>query len=140
MGIKQGLLAIGLGLLAGCADVNYSETAAQLAADELTGYWQSVGPQSELLSPDAQASLAIMPDGTTFECRQWQRVIAVQGKLTHNSSRSRWKNITEKQGQYGLALRDGKLRYAGMTMQQVSTLTPECAEALLAVAAAKPAP
>lgn len=139
MSIKKGLLAAGLGLLAGCADVNYSETVAQPAADELTGYWQSVGPQSELVSPEAQASLVIMPDGTTFECRQWQRVIAVQGKLMHNPGSSRWKNITEKQDLYGLALGDGNLKYAGMTMQRVRGLTPECTQALQAVAAAKPA-
>lgn len=139
MGIKHGLLAAGLGLLAGCADVNYSETIAHPAADELTGYWQSVGPQSELVSPDARASLAIMPDGTTFECRQWQRVIAVQGKLIQNPGSSRWKNITEKQDLYGLALRDGELKYAGMTLQRVRALTPECTEALQAVTAAEPA-
>lgn len=132
--MKQGLLIAGLFLLAGCAEVKYSQVIAHPAPDVLTGYWQSVGPQSELLSPEAMATLVVMSDGTTLDCRQWQRVIAVQGKLTRQTDSERWQNITEKEDVYSLSPRDNQLKYAGMTLQRVNQPTRECAQALQAVA------
>ncbi|VEC52838.1 Putative lipoprotein [Klebsiella aerogenes] len=32
------------------------------------------------MSPDAIASLIVTKEGDTFDCRQWQRVIAQPGK------------------------------------------------------------
>ena len=133
--MKRGLLITGLLLLVGCSGVKeYSEVITHPAPANLTGYWQSTGPQSELVSPDAIASLVVMPDGETFDCRQWQRVIAVPGKLTRKASDDSWLNITEKEEVYTLSLDDNQLNYAGMTLQRVSKLTSECAQALSAVA------
>lgn len=128
--MKQGLLIAGLLLLTGCAGKEYSEVIAHPAPAGLTGYWQSVGPQSELISPEAQASLVVMPDGTTLDCRQWQRVIAVSGKLSLKSDGESWQNTTEKEDIYSLVPRDNQLKYAGMTLQRVSQLTSECTQAL----------
>lgn len=103
MGMKQGLLITGLLLLVGCTGVkDYAEVIAHPSPAELTGYWQSAGPQSELVSPQAQASLVVIPDGTTLDCRQWQRVIAVSGKLTRRAEGARWLNITEQGDIYPL--------------------------------------
>lgn len=129
--MKQGLLIAGLLLLTGCAGVKeYSDVIAHPAPSGLTGYWQSIGPQSELISPEAQASLIVMPDGTTLDCRQWQRTIAVSGKLFLKSGSDRWQNITEQGDIYSLAPHDNQLKYAGMTLQRVSKLTSECTQAL----------
>lgn len=134
MGMKQGLLITGLLLLVGCTGVkDYAEVIAHPSPAELTGYWQSAGPQSELVSPQAQASLVVIPDGTTLDCRQWQRVIAVSGKLTRRAEGARWLNITEQGDIYPLAQHDNQLQYGGMTLQRVSKLTPECAQALQAI-------
>jgi len=132
--MKQGLLIAGLFLLAGCTGVKeYSDVIAHPAPAGLTGYWQSVGPQSELISPEARASLVVMPDGTTLDCRQWQRVIAVSGKLSSKSGSDSWQNITEKDDVYSLTPHDNQLSYAGMTLQRVSKLTSECTQALQAL-------
>lgn len=137
--MKQGSLIVGLLLLAGCAGVKeYSDVIAHPAPAELTGYWQSVGPQSELISPEAQASLVIMADGTTLDCRQWQRVIPVSGKLSLKSDNESWQNITEEGDIYALAPQDNQLKYAGMTLQRVSKLTNECAKALQTVTEQSP--
>lgn len=132
--MKQGLLIAGLLLLAGCAEVKpYSALIAHPAPTDLTGYWQSTGPQSELISPEARASLVIMQDGTTLDCRQWQRVIAVSGKLSLKADSERWQNLTEKGDVYSLSQHDNQLDYAGMTLQRVSKLTSECTQALQAL-------
>lgn len=129
--MKKGSLIAGLLLLAGCAEVKeYSEVMAHPAPAGLAGYWQSVEPQSELISPEAQATLVVQPDGTTLDCRQWQRVIAVPGKLSLQAGSEHWKNMTEKGEVYSLSQQDNQLRYAGMTLQRVSKLTNECAQAL----------
>jgi DNA-binding transcriptional regulator of glucitol operon len=61
----------------GCVQVdNYSEVVKAPAPAGLEGYWQSKGPQSEMMSPDAIASLIVTKEGDTLDCRQWQRVIA----------------------------------------------------------------
>jgi len=139
--MKQGVLITGLLLLVGCAGVkDYSEVIAHPAPADLTGYWQSVGPQSELVSPEALATLVVKPDGETLDCRQWQRVIAVPGKLTRQAEGQRWLNITEQQDVYSLARQDNQLKYAGMTMQRVSKPTMECAKALQAITEPQPTP
>ncbi len=38
------------------------------------------------MSPDAIASLIVTKEGDTFDCRQWQRVIAQPGKLMNRDS------------------------------------------------------
>ena len=52
----------------------------------LAGFWQTKGPQSAMMSPDAIASLIVTKEGDTFDCRQWQRVIAQPGKLMNRDS------------------------------------------------------
>lgn len=134
--MKQGLLITGLLLLVGCAEVrDYSQVVAQPAPAELTGYWQSVGPQSELVSPEAQATLVVMADGKTLDCRQWQRVIALPGKLTRQAASEHWQNITANREIYPLTWQNNQLEYAGMTLQRVSQLSRECALALKTAAA-----
>ncbi len=39
-----------------------------------------------MMSPDAIASLIVTKEGDTFDCRQWQRVIAQPGKLMNRDS------------------------------------------------------
>lgn len=70
-------------VLAGCAEVeNYNDVVKTPAPAGLEGYWQSKGPQRKLVSPEAIASLVVTKEGDTLDCRQWQRVIALPGKLT----------------------------------------------------------
>ncbi|MBS0846960.1 lipoprotein YedD [Citrobacter sp. JGM124] len=129
--MKQGLLITGLLLLVGCTGITeYADVIPHPAPADVAGYWQSVGPQSELVSPEALATLVVMADGETLDCRQWQRVIAVPGKLTRKRQDEGWLNITEQQDIYPLALNNNQLAYGGMTLQRVSKLTPECALAL----------
>ena len=139
--MKQGLLITGLLLLVGCTGVKeYSQVLAHPAPADLTGYWQSVGPQGELVSPDAQATLVVMSEGKTLDCRQWQRVIAVPGKLTRPAEHDRWLNITEQGDAYPLRLQHNQLKYAGMTLQRVTQLSQECAQALQTTAEKPPLP
>ena len=75
-------LLLGGMLLAGCLQVdNYNQVVKVPAPAGIAGYWQSSGPQSELVSPQAIASLVVTPQGDTLDCRQWQRVTALHGKL-----------------------------------------------------------
>ncbi|CDL31462.1 FIG00640199: hypothetical protein [Enterobacter hormaechei] len=68
--------------LAGCVQVdNYQEVIKHPVPSQLAGYWQSKGPQSAMVSPEAIATLVVTPEGDTLDCRQWQRVIAVPGKI-----------------------------------------------------------
>ncbi|MDI9019648.1 hypothetical protein MJN86_19200, partial [Salmonella enterica subsp. enterica serovar Lubbock] len=70
-------------VLAGCAEVeNYNDVVKTPAPAGLEGYWQSKGPQRKLVSPEVIASLVVTKEGDTLDCRQWQRVIALPGKLT----------------------------------------------------------
>lgn len=61
---------------------NYNDVVKTPAPAGLEGYWQSKGPQRKLVSPEAIASLVVTKEGDTLDCRQWQRVIALPGKLT----------------------------------------------------------
>nr|WP_318381221.1 lipoprotein YedD [uncultured Enterobacter sp.] len=115
--------------LTGCAQIeNYQDVVKHPAPASLAGYWQSVGPQSNLVSPEAIASLIVTPEGDTLDCRQWQRVIAVPGKLTLRGDE--FNNVTNKLEVYDIA-RDGSLLdYAGMTLKRVDRPTEACADAL----------
>ncbi|ETJ27788.1 MAG: hypothetical protein Q609_ECAC00243G0004, partial [Escherichia coli DORA_A_5_14_21] len=52
--MKKLAIAGALMLLAGCAEVeNYNNVVKTPAPDWLAGYWQTKGPQSALVSPEA---------------------------------------------------------------------------------------
>ena len=73
--------------LAGCVQVDrYEDVVKAPAPAGLAGFWQTKGPQSAMMSPDAIASLIVTKEGDTFDCRQWQRVIAQPGKLMNRDS------------------------------------------------------
>ena len=75
--------------LAGCVQVDrYEDVVKAPAPAGLAGFWQTKGPQSAMMSPDAIASLIVTKEGDTFDCRQWQRVIAQPGKLMNRDSGS----------------------------------------------------
>lgn len=115
--------------LAGCVQIDdYSAVVKTPAPAALVGYWQSVGPQRALVSPEAMASLIVTKDGDTLDCRQWQRVIAVPGKLTLRSDNIY--NVTNKLDIYGIDQDGNTLDYDGMTLQRVDRPTVECAAAL----------
>ncbi|MEZ6874515.1 lipoprotein YedD [Enterobacter sp. KBR-315C3_2022] len=115
--------------LAGCAQVdNYQDVVKHPAPANLVGYWQSAGPQSSLVSPEAIATLVVTPEGDTLDCRQWQRVIAVPGKIMLRSDD--YLNVTRKLDVYPLD-RDGSLlEYDGMELRKVDRPTVECADYL----------
>lgn len=121
-------LLLGGMLLAGCLQVdNYNQVVKVPAPAGIAGYWQSSGPQSELVSPQAIASLVVTPQGDTLDCRQWQRVTALHGKLMVRDNTLY--NVTQKREIYPLVLNGGTLEYAGMTLKRVDRLTVECAKA-----------
>lgn len=115
--------------LSGCVQVdNYQDVIKHPVPSSLAGYWQSKGPQSSLVSPEAIATLVVTEEGDTLDCRQWQRVIAVPGKIMLRSDD--FYNVTSKRDIYPLD-RDGSLlEYDGMTLQRVDRPTSECADAL----------
>ncbi len=115
--------------LSGCMQVdNYQDVVKHPVPASLAGYWQTKGPQSKLVSPEAIASLVVTPQGDTLDCRQWQRVIAVPGKVMLRSDD--FYNVTSKLDIYSLE-RDGSLlEYDGMTLERVTRPTVECADAL----------
>lgn len=115
--------------LSGCVQIeNYQDVVKHPAPAGLAGYWQSVGPQSKLVSPEAIASLIVTADGDTLDCRQWQRVIAVPGKLILRDDEI--KNVTQELDVYGLEREGNMLDYAGMTLKRVDRPTSECTDAL----------
>ncbi|HFZ8993057.1 TPA: lipoprotein YedD [Citrobacter freundii] len=125
--------------LAGCAEVqNYNEVVKTPAPAGLAGYWQSKGPQSALVSPEAIASLVVTKEGDTLDCRQWQRVIALPGKLTLLSGDLT--NVTVKRELYEIEREGDTLEYDGMTLQRVARPTAECAAALEKAPLATPLP
>jgi hypothetical protein len=112
--------------LAGCAQVdNYKEVVKHPAPAELMGYWQSKGPQSKMVSPEAIATLVVTKEGDTLDCRQWLRVVAVPGKLMLRSDEIY--NVTRKLDIYSLDPEGSRLEYDGMTLQRVDRPTVECA-------------
>lgn len=115
--------------LSGCVQVeDYQAVVKHPAPAGLAGYWQSNGPQSALVSPEAIASLVVTEDGDTLDCRQWQRVIAVPGKLMLRGDDL--KNVTRELDVYGVEREGNQLDYAGMTLKRVASPTRECADAL----------
>ncbi len=124
------LAALGL---SGCAQIsNYDEAVKTPAPVELQGNWQTVGPQSKLISGQAMGSLIIGAEGDTLDCRQWQRVIAKPGKLTRLSDE--WVNVTRQVRVMPMTLENGELRYDGLRMRKVDQPTVECQQALKEVA------
>ncbi|SCC26957.1 lipoprotein YedD [Kosakonia oryziphila] len=118
-------------LLSGCVQVDdYNAVVKQPAPAGLAGYWQSAGPQSKLVSPEAIASLIVTPKGDTLDCRQWQRVIAVPGKLMRDGSTLY--NVTQKRDIYPLDHEGNTLEFDGMTLKRVDKPTVECQNALTA--------
>lgn len=127
--MKKIAIAGALLALTGCVQVdNYQDVIKHPAPSHLAGYWQSKGPQSAMVSPDAIATLVVTEEGDTLDCRQWQRVIAVPGKIMRRSDD--YYNVTQKRDIYPLE-RDGAiLEYDGMALQKVDRPTVECANYL----------
>ena len=127
--MKKLAIVAALMMLAGCAQIdNYSTVVKAPAPEGLAGYWQTMGPQSALVSPQAMASLIITRDGDTLDCRQWQRVIALPGKLTLRDKDVY--NVTHKLDVYAIEREGNSLSYDGMTLQRVARPTVECEKAL----------
>ena len=127
--MKKLAIAGALMLLAGCAEVeNYNNVVKTPAPDWLAGYWQTKGPQRALVSPEAIGSLIVTKEGDTLDCRQWQRVIAVPGKLMRDGSTLY--NVTQKRDIYPLDHEGNTLEFDGMTLKRVDKPTVECQNAL----------
>lgn len=127
--MKNVALVAALLALSGCVQVDdYTAVVKTPAPADLVGNWQSKGPQSSLVSPEAIGSLIITADGDTLDCRQWQRVIAVPGKLTLRSGTLY--NITAKREIYDIEREGSTLEYDGMTLEKVDRPTQECADYL----------
>lgn len=115
--------------LTGCVQVDqYSDVIKHPALAGLSGYWQSKGPQSKMVSPEAIATLVVTEEGDTLDCRQWQRVLAVPGKLMLRSDDIY--NVTQKLDIYTVERENNTLEYDGMTLQRVDRPTVECADYL----------
>ncbi|MCX3309275.1 lipoprotein [Pantoea vagans] len=130
--MKKWMLIAALAL-SGCAQINDYENAVQTPAPaELQGNWQTVGPQSNLISGQAMASLIINADGSTLDCRQWMRVIAKPGKLTRLNGD--YINVTRRIRVMPLVVDNSELNYDGLTLRKVARPTVECQQALEEVA------
>ena len=130
--MKKWMLIAALAL-GGCAQINDYESAVQTPAPaELQGNWQTVGPQSSLVSDQAIGSLLITAEGTTLDCRQWQRVIAKPGKLTRLNGD--YVNITRQMRVMPLNVDNGELKYDGLALRKVARPTFECQQAMKEVA------
>lgn len=130
--MKKWMLIAALAL-GGCAQINDYENAVQTPAPaELQGNWQTVGPQSNLISDQAIGSLLITAEGTTLDCRQWQRVIAKPGKLTRLNGD--YVNVTRQERVMPLNVDNGELKYDGLTLRKVARPTVECQQAMKEVA------
>jgi len=130
--MKKWMLIAALAL-SGCAQINDYENAVQTPAPaELQGNWQTVGPQSNLISGQAMASLIINADGSTLDCRQWMRVIAKPGKLTRLNGD--YVNVTRRIRVMPLVVDNSELNYDGLTLRKVARPTVECQQALEEVA------
>ncbi|UJD96849.1 lipoprotein [Lelliottia amnigena] len=115
--------------LTGCVQVdNYQDVIKHPVPAHLAGYWQSTGPQSKLVSPQAIATLVVTEEGDTLDCRQWQRVVAVPGKIMLRSDD--FYNVTRKLDIYQLEREGNTLEYDGMELQRVDRPTVECAQYL----------
>lgn len=127
--MKKIAIAGALLALTGCVQVdNYQDVIKHPVPKRLAGYWQSKGPQSAMVSPEAIATLVVTEEGDTLDCRQWQRVVAVPGKIMLRSDD--YYNVTRKLDIYPLALDGATLEYDGMALQKVDRPTVECADYL----------
>lgn len=127
--MKNVALVAALLALSGCVQIDdYTAVVKTPAPADLVGNWQSKGPQSSLVSPEAIGSLIITADGDTLDCRQWQRVIALPGKLTLRSGTLY--NVTAKREIYDIEREGSTLEYDGMTLEKVDRPTQECADYL----------
>ncbi|MGK3126366.1 lipoprotein YedD [Candidatus Pantoea formicae] len=130
--MKKWMLLAAIGL-SGCAQItSYDGAVKTPAPQELKGNWQTVGPQSKLISSQAIGSLIIGAEGDTLDCRQWQRVIAKSGKLTRLGDQ--WVNVTRQVRVMPIVLNNGELRYDGLRMRKIDRPTVECQQALEEVA------
>lgn len=124
--MKKVALVGALLALTGCVRVdNYAAVVKAPAPAELAGYWQTSGPQSALVSPDAVASLIITREGDTLDCRHWQRTIARPGKLMVRGGDLY--NVTDVLDTYRLKQQGSALNYDDMTFRRVEKPTTECA-------------
>ncbi len=115
--------------LSGCAQIDdYNNVVKAPAPAGLAGYWQSEGPQSAMISPEAIATLIITPEGDTLDCRQWQRVIALPGKLMLRSDDLY--NVTNRKDVYSIDREGERIDYDRMTLKRVERPTQECADYL----------
>ncbi|MBF4178090.1 lipoprotein YedD [Lelliottia nimipressuralis] len=127
--MKKMIMAGGLLALTGCVQVdNYQDVIKHPVPSDLAGYWQTKGPQSKMVSPEAIATLVVTEQGDTLDCRQWQRVIAVPGKIMLRSDD--YYNVTSKLDIYPLERDGNTLEYDGMELQRVDRPTVECADYL----------
>ena len=117
--MKKQLIIGAMLALSGCVQVDdFTSVVKHPAPDGLAG----------LVSPEAIASLIITPEGDTLDCRQWQRVIAVPGKLMPRGDD--WYNVTQQRDIYRLERDGSQLEYDGMTLRRVDKPTVECTQAL----------
>lgn len=123
--MKKIAMMAGLLALTGCVQVDrYQDVIKHPAPAELAGYWQSKGPQSRMVSPEAIATLVVTQEGDTLDCRQWQRVVAVPGKIMLRSDD--FYNVTSKLDIYPLEREGSAIEYDGMILQRVERPTVEC--------------
>lgn len=115
--------------LSGCAQLtDYASAVKTPPPAALVGNWQTFGPQKGLISKEAKASLIITAEGDTLDCRQWQRVIAKPGKVTHFDGE--WVNVNNEVRVMPLVLEGTELHYDKLILQKVSQPTVECQKAL----------
>lgn len=128
--MKKWMLAAAAALvLSGCARIpNYQSAVKTPPPASMVGNWQTFGPQSGLINKEAVASLIINAAGDTLDCRQWQRVIAKQGKVTQFSGD--WVNVNSEARVMTLDLQGTALHYDKLVLQRVNQPTPECQDAL----------
>lgn len=127
--MKKIVMVGALMALTGCVQVdNYQDVVKHPVPADLAGYWQSKGPQSKMVSPQAIATLVVTKEGDTLDCRQWQRVVAVPGKIMLRSDD--FYNVTRKLDIYQLEREGNTLEYDGMELQRVDRPTVECAQYL----------
>ncbi|ATG01595.1 protein YedD [Lelliottia amnigena] len=127
--MKKIVMVGALMALTGCVQVdNYQDVVKHPVPAHLAGYWQSKGPQSKMVSPQAIATLVVTKEGDTLDCRQWQRVVAVPGKIMLRSDD--FYNVTRKLDVYQLDREGNTLEYDGMELQRVDRPTVECAQYL----------
>ncbi|MCU6670087.1 lipoprotein [Enterobacteriaceae bacterium H4N4] len=124
--MKKIAMMAGLLALTGCVQVEkYEDVIKHPVPAEMAGYWQSKGPQSAMVSPEAIATLVVTQEGDTLDCRQWVRVVAVPGKIMLRSDD--FYNVTIKRDVYPLERDGSAIEYDGMTLQRVDRPTVECA-------------